>query len=42
VKATESAKRKAGDLGVDLADIEGTGSRGRITVEDVEKAAVKE
>lgn len=41
VKATESAKRKADDLGVDLTDVEGTGSRGRITVEDVEKAAEK-
>lgn len=41
VKATESAKRKAGELGVDPASIEGTGSRGRITVEDVEKAAEK-
>ncbi len=41
VKATESAKRKADELGVGLADIEGTGSRGRVTVEDVEKAAEK-
>lgn len=38
-QATESAKRKAEDLGVDLASVEGTGSRSRITVEDVEKAA---
>ncbi|CAN5622080.1 MAG: E3 binding domain-containing protein [Actinomycetota bacterium] len=41
VKATESAKRKAEELGVDLTGVEGTGSRDRITVGDVEKAAEK-
>lgn len=41
VKATESAKRKADELGVDLTDVEGTGSRNRVTVADVEKAAEK-
>ncbi len=41
VKATESAKRKADELGVDLTGVEGTGSRDRITVGDVEKAAGK-
>ncbi len=39
VKATESAKRKAEELGVDLTGVEGTGSRDRVTVGDVEKAA---
>lgn len=38
-QATESAKKKARELGVDLSGIEGTGSRGRITVADVERAA---
>lgn len=41
VKATESAKRKADELGVDLTGVKGTGSRDRITVGDVEKAAGK-
>jgi pyruvate/2-oxoglutarate dehydrogenase complex dihydrolipoamide acyltransferase (E2) component len=41
-KATESAKRKAEELGVDLSGVEGTGSRNRVTVADVEKAARKE
>ena len=39
VQATPAAARKAEDLGVDLSQIEGTGSGGRITVEDVTKAA---
>jgi e3 binding domain len=38
VEATEDAKRKARELGVDLASVKGTGSDGRITVEDVENA----
>jgi hypothetical protein len=38
VEATEAAERKARELGVDLASVEGTGSGGRITVEDVENA----
>jgi pyruvate/2-oxoglutarate dehydrogenase complex dihydrolipoamide acyltransferase (E2) component len=38
-EATEAAERKAKELGVSLASVEGTGSGGRITVEDVEKAA---
>ncbi|MGH3090088.1 MAG: E3 binding domain-containing protein [Rubrobacteraceae bacterium] len=41
-KATQSAERKAKELGVNLVGIEGTGSRDRITVADVEKAAGKE
>jgi len=35
--ATESALRLADELGVDLADLEGTGSGGRITVKDVQR-----
>lgn len=38
-EATEAAERKAEELGVDLYEIEGTGSGGRILVSDVEEAA---
>jgi pyruvate/2-oxoglutarate dehydrogenase complex dihydrolipoamide acyltransferase (E2) component len=38
-RATPAAERKAEDLGVDLSQIEGTGSGGRITVKDVTEAA---
>ncbi len=38
-QATPAAERKAEDLGVDLSQIEGTGSGGRITVKDVTEAA---
>jgi pyruvate/2-oxoglutarate dehydrogenase complex dihydrolipoamide acyltransferase (E2) component len=41
VQATPAAERKAEDLGVDLSQIEGTGSGGRITVKDVTEAARK-
>jgi pyruvate/2-oxoglutarate dehydrogenase complex dihydrolipoamide acyltransferase (E2) component len=34
--ATEPALRVADELGVDLAEVEGTGSGGRITVKDVQ------
>lgn len=37
VRATDAAKRKANDLGVDLASVNGTGADGQITVEDVRK-----
>ncbi len=37
--ATEAARKRAGEVGVDLAGIQGTGSNGRILVRDVEKAA---
>ncbi len=37
--ATDAARRKAEELGVDLAEIGGTGSGGRILVTDVRKAA---
>ena len=36
--ATEVAVRRAGELGVDLPDVEGSGSGGRILLSDVEKA----
>jgi pyruvate/2-oxoglutarate dehydrogenase complex dihydrolipoamide acyltransferase (E2) component len=36
--ATDAARRKAEELGVDLAQIEGTGAGGRILVTDVRKA----
>jgi hypothetical protein len=39
VQATPAAERKAEDLGVDLWQVEGTGSGGRITVKDVTGAA---
>jgi pyruvate/2-oxoglutarate dehydrogenase complex dihydrolipoamide acyltransferase (E2) component len=37
--ATPAAERKAEALGVNLSEIEGTGSGGRITVKDVTEAA---
>jgi pyruvate/2-oxoglutarate dehydrogenase complex dihydrolipoamide acyltransferase (E2) component len=37
--ATEAAIRKAAELDVDLDQVDGTGAGGKITVEDVEKAA---
>ncbi len=37
--ATEAAKQKAEELGVDLSQLEGTGADGRITVKDVMGAA---
>src|SRR5918999_475860 len=42
VGATEAAERKAEELGVDLSEVKGTGSGGRITVRDVERAAKEE
>ncbi len=39
VEATDAAKRKAKQLGVDLSTVEGTGSGGRITAGDAERAA---
>jgi large subunit ribosomal protein L20 len=38
VEATEAAARKANELNVDLAEVEGSGSEGRVLVEDVEEA----
>ncbi|HSK98739.1 MAG TPA: E3 binding domain-containing protein [Rubrobacteraceae bacterium] len=39
VEATDAARRKAEDLGVDLSQVEGTGSGGRVLVRDVQKVA---
>lgn len=39
IDATDAARREARELDVDLTQIEGTGSGGRITVDDVKKAA---
>jgi polyhydroxyalkanoic acid synthase PhaR subunit len=36
-EATDAARRKARELGVDLAEVEGTGSGGQITVNDVRR-----
>ena len=38
-EATEAAQQKAQELGVDVSEVEGTGSEGRITVKDVTGAA---
>jgi polyhydroxyalkanoic acid synthase PhaR subunit len=37
-RATDAAKRKARELGMDLAEVEGTGAGGQITVDDVRRA----
>jgi len=37
VRATGAARRKARELGVDLSEVEGTGTGGQVTVEDVRK-----
>lgn len=39
IEATDAARSKAEDLGVDLTQVEGTGSGGRIIARDVQKAA---
>lgn len=39
VNASPAARKRAGELGIDLASIEATGPGGRITSEDVERAA---
>jgi pyruvate/2-oxoglutarate dehydrogenase complex dihydrolipoamide acyltransferase (E2) component len=36
--ATRAAARLADELGIDLAELEGTGSEGRITVKDIREA----
>jgi 2-oxoisovalerate dehydrogenase E2 component (dihydrolipoyl transacylase) len=41
VDATPAAERRAEELGVDLSQVRGTGSGGRITVKDVQSAAEK-
>ena len=42
VYASPSVRRLAREQGVDLAKVEGTGRKGRITVEDVEKGETKD
>lgn len=42
VNATDAAIRKAAELGVDLDEVEGTGSGGAIKVEDVEAKAASD
>jgi hypothetical protein len=39
VDATEAAERRAGELGVRLSGVKGTGAGGRVLVKDVEEAA---
>ena len=39
VDATDAARRKAGELDVNLSRVRGTGSGGRVLVKDVERAA---
>jgi pyruvate/2-oxoglutarate dehydrogenase complex dihydrolipoamide acyltransferase (E2) component len=36
--ATENALQLADELGVDIAELDGSGSEGRVTVRDVRKA----
>jgi pyruvate dehydrogenase E2 component (dihydrolipoamide acetyltransferase) len=42
IKATPTARQRAEELGVDLREVEGTGSGGQITVGDVKKKAQAE
>lgn len=42
VNASPAARKRAGELGVDLETVEATGAGGRITSEDVERAAAAE
>ena len=39
INSSDAARREAIELGVDLSEVEGTGSGGNITVKDVKKAA---
>lgn len=39
IKATDAARRRAEEFGVDLREVPGTGSNGQITVDDVRKKA---
>ncbi len=39
VEATDAARRQAREMGIDLTEVEGTGSEGRVTVDDVKKPA---
>ena len=42
IEATEAAHRKAGELNLDLREVQGTGAGGRITVNDVKRKAKAE
>jgi hypothetical protein len=42
IKATNTARRRAEELGVDIREIEGTGAGGQITTSDVKKKAQAE
>jgi pyruvate/2-oxoglutarate dehydrogenase complex dihydrolipoamide acyltransferase (E2) component len=42
IKATDTARRRAEELSVDLREVEGTGSGGQITASDVKKKAQAE
>ena len=42
VKATDAARRKAQELGVNLREIEGTGQDGQITIDDVRRQNAQE
>ncbi|MBA3635019.1 MAG: E3 binding domain-containing protein [Rubrobacteraceae bacterium] len=37
ITATDAARRKAREMGVDLSEVVGTGTDGQVTVEDVRK-----
>src|ERR687893_1271986 len=39
VDATDAARRDARELGIDITEVEGTGSEGRVTVDDVKNFA---
>src|SRR5215204_2327683 len=40
IRATDAARRKAREMGVNLAEVVGTGTGGQVTVEDVRKKAL--
>jgi exonuclease VII small subunit len=42
IRATNAARRKAEELGVDLSEIDGTGANGQITVDDVRRQNARE
>ncbi len=42
IRATAAARRKAQELGVELAEVEGTGANGQVTVDDVRRQNARE